>query len=204
MNETSSYSDQELLEAMHEKGVSGWDLFCTHFDPMIKSIARWPKWNFSEHEQEDVRQNIHVQLQSALPNFRQQSSLSWFIKRIAMRQCANEIRRQKRWRSVMMPAVQKTATGSWNEMEFANPDALDPHHEAVQSERRDNLRSALQQLNETCKESINLYYLKHRSYREIAEQLGIAMNTVGSRLSKCLDKLHENLRRHPSYERINE
>jgi len=204
MNKTPTYSDQELLEAIHEKGASGWNLFCTHFDPLIQSIAKWPKWNFSENEQLDVCQNIHMHLQSALPKFRQQSSLAWFIKKIAMRQCVNEIRRQKRWRTVMMPAVQKTANGSWNEMEFANPDALDPHHETVQNERRDNLHSALQQVSETCKDIIDLFYLKHLTYREISEQLRIAMNTVGSRLSKCLDKLHENLRRHPSYERINE
>lgn len=190
------------MQAVREKGAAGWDLFCTQFDPMIKSITRWSKWKFSEHEQQDVHQNIYVQLQTALPGFRQQSSLSWFIKIIAMRQCVNEIRRQSRWRGVMASSVQKTLDGDWNELEFANPDALDPHHEMVQKERKENLRLALRKLNKTCKESINLYYLKHLSYREMSEQLGIAVNTVGSRLAKCLGKLKKELRKHPLSERI--
>lgn len=203
MNVTSPYCDKDLLEAVREKGISGWDLFCTHFDPMIQSIARWPKWNFSEQEQEDVRQNIHVQLQSALPNFRQQSTLSWFIKKIAIRQCINEIRRQVRWRTVMTPSIQKTRNGNWNEMEFTNPDALDPHHEAVQEERRKTLHSAMQLLNKTCMDSITMFYLQHLSYQEMSVQLKISVNTVGSRLAKCLDKLHKELRQLPSFERIN-
>ncbi len=189
------------MQAVREKGASGWDLFCTQFDPMIKSITRWPKWKFSEHEQQDVCQNIYVQLQTALPSVKQQSSLSRFIKVIAMRQCVNEIRRQIRWRGVMVSSVQKTSDGEWNELEFANPDALDPHHEMVRKERRENLRLALQKLNKTCMESINLYYLKHLSYREISDQLGIAVNTVGSRLVKCLYKLHKDLRQHPMFKR---
>lgn len=101
----------------------------------------------------------------------------------------------------MVSSVQKTSDGEWNELEFSNPDALDPHHEMVQKERRENLRLALQKLNKTCMESINLYYLKHLSYREISDQLGIAVNTVGSRLVKCLYKLHKDLRQHPMFKR---
>lgn len=88
-------------------------------------------------------------------------------------------------------------------MEFSNPDALDPHDETIQQERVQNLRSTLEHLQETCQEIINLFYLKHLSYREISGQLGISKNTVGSRLAKCLDKLHEKLRRNPVFERIN-
>jgi DNA-directed RNA polymerase specialized sigma24 family protein len=33
--------------------------------------------------------------------------------------------------------------------------------------------------------------------------LGISTNTVGSRLSKCLNKLHNELRHRPLFERTN-
>ena len=202
MYKASPYSDKELLEAVCNNGTSGWDLFCTQFDPLIQSIAGWPKWRFSEDEKQDVCQNIYVQLQTALSTFRQQSSLAWFIKRIAMRQCINEIRRQVRWRSVMTCSVQKTSNGDWNEMEFKNPDALDPLHEMFQIERKQALQSALQELKDTCRKSIALFYVQELSYREMSEQLGISINTVGSRLAKCLDKLHKELRQHPLFERI--
>lgn len=194
-------SDQEIIDALRTDRPGGWELLFNAYDPLIQSIVRWPKWNFSEDAQQDVRQNIHLQLRSALPSFRQQSSLAWFIKRIAMRQCVNEIRRQKRWRTVMTPTVQKTAGGDWNEMEFANPADPDPYDETVQHERRRLLHSALQQLRKTCQDSINMFYLQHLTYKDMAERLGISVNTVGSRLSKCLDKLQKDLKTKPLYER---
>ncbi|MFA7256945.1 MAG: sigma-70 family RNA polymerase sigma factor [Kiritimatiellales bacterium] len=202
MSKNPSYSDKEILQAVCENGPGGWNLFYAQFNPLIQCIIRWPKWNFSEHEQQDVSQNTYVQLQKALPAFQQQCSLAWFIKRITIRQCIDEIRRQVRWRTFMTSPVQKTPDGDWCEMEFECPD-LNPHHEVIQNERRQALHHALQQLKETCKNAITLFYVKNLSYREISEQLGISTNTVGSRLAKCLNKLHKELRHRPLFERTN-
>lgn len=187
-------SDQEIINAVRDNNPIGWELLFAQYDPLIQSIARWPKWNFTPDEQQDVCQNIHMTLQSALPTFRQQSSLAWFIKRIAIRQCVNEIRRQKRWRTVMTPVNQQTASGDWHEMEFASSTGTDPYDEAVQSERSESLRAALKQLHQTCRESVGMFYMQHLSYKEIAKRLGISVNTVGSRLAKCLDKLKKELK----------
>ncbi len=177
-------------------------MFCNQFDPLIYSIVKWRKWNFTEDEQDDVRQNIHLQLQSSLETFREESTLSWYIKRIAHRQCINEIRRQARWRTTIVSSVQQNRTGNWDEMEFIDP-SPDPYSVTAENEQIGFLRSALQHLNQTCKDSIALYYLKHHSYLQMSEELGISVNTVGSRLSKCLDKLHEKLRQLPAFERTN-
>jgi RNA polymerase sigma factor (sigma-70 family) len=201
MSKESPYSDQELLRAVLENKASGWELFCAHFDPLIQSIAGWRKWCFSESEKQDVCQNIYIQLQKALPQFRHEGSLTRFIKVIAMRQCVNEIRRQVRWRKTMVPIIQETSDGEWNEMEFRNPDALDPHDMVLQIERRKAVNCAMQNLQDTCKNSITLFYVQDLSYKEISAQLGISINTVGSRLTKCLNKLNEELRKHPLFKR---
>ena len=196
------YSDEEILNAIRKKGAIGWELFCARFDPMIKSITRWPKWRFSEHEQQDVQQNIYVQLQTALPTFRQRSSLTRFVKIIAMRQCVNEIRQQVRWRGTIISLIQKTPNGEWNEMEFANQKELNPYHEVLKKERLQALAAAMQKLNDTCRTSITLFYVQDLSYQEMAERLNIKINTVGSRLAKCLEKLHKELRQQHLFERI--
>lgn len=201
MHEAATYSDKELLNAVRENSATGWELVFDQFDPMIKSIVRWPKWNFSDQEKQDVCQNIYMQLQGALATFRKESSLSWYIKKIAIHQCINEVRRQVRWRTVMTSSIQKTSDGDWNEMEFNNSNALDPHHEMLQIERLQALDMGMSSLKDTCRESITLFYVKDLSYREIAKQLGISVNTVGSRLAKCLDKLHKELRQHPLFKR---
>ncbi len=201
MNRNPPYSDQKILQAILEKLPEGWEHFYARFDPLIRCIIGWQKWSFSEHEQQDVSQNTYVQLQKALPTFRQQSSLAWFIKRITIRQCINEIRKQVRWRTVITSPIQKTPDGEWHELEFENQDSLNPHHEVIQNERRQALDRALKQLKDTCRNAITLFYVKNLSYREISEHLGISTNTVGSRLAKCLDKLHKELRHSPSFER---
>lgn len=201
MPTTQSLSDEKILRAVHTEGANGWNTFCARFDPLITSVINWPKWRFSEHEREDVRQNTYVQLQTALPAFRRQSSLSWFIKKITIRQCINEIRRQVRQRNMMIPAVGQTEDGSWCELQAASPDALDPHQEILKKERQQALHSAMHKTTNLCREVINMFYINHLTYREIASRLGISTNTVGSRLSKCLNALKRELRHHPVFER---
>ena len=192
--------DKKILTAIRgSNSQQGWDLLFELYDPIIQAITRWSKWHFSEDEQLDVRQNIHLHLQSALPTFQEKSSLVWFIKQIAIRQCINEVRRQKRWSTVITPLVRKSSSGYWNELEFEDPDGTDPYTETTQNERRESLHSALQEVAPTCKESISLYYLRQHSYLEISKKLGISIRTVGSRLSKCLDKLHRQLRYKPAF-----
>lgn len=193
--------DNQILQAVRENGAEGWELFCDQFDPLIRSITSWSKWNFSEDEQQDVLQNIYVELQTALLHFRQECSLKWFIKRIAMCQCVNEIRRQVRWRTLTTPSVQKDCSGEWCELDFNASDDADPYREISKQEQLQALAKSLALLQHPCKTSINLFYVRDLSYREMSKQLGISVNTVGSRLSKCLRKLHKELMRNPLFER---
>ena len=201
MQRKRPFSETKLLAAVRDNSTAGWELLFAQFNPLIKSILRWPQFKFTADEQQDVYQNIHLHLQSAIPRFRRESSLSWYIKKIAMNECVNEIRRKKRRRNLMRSTVQKTPDGNWNEMEFEHPDTLNPHLELVQQERVQMVRAALQALKATCRDSITMFYLQQRTYQEMSEQLGITQNTIGSRLSKCLDKLHKELRMHPLFER---
>lgn len=53
------------------------------------------------------------------------------------------------------------------------------------------LYAALEQLGDPCREIIELRYFGDMSYEEIAAALQLNSKTVGSRLSKCLDKLEQ-------------
>jgi RNA polymerase sigma factor (sigma-70 family) len=97
--------------------------------------------------------------------------------------------------------VQQDSDGCWKEMDYKNSEALDPHQEVLKLERLEALNTALAELQTNCKKAINLFYVSDLSYREIASQFGISVNTVGSRLSKCLDKLQHRLQRNPLFER---
>jgi RNA polymerase sigma-70 factor (ECF subfamily) len=201
MNKGITRTEKRILaEALHNSD-SGWELFFSKYDPMIGKITGWPRWHFTEEERLDVAQNIRVALQKSLPRFRQQSSLLWFIKQIAFRQCITEIRKQVRRNKVTIPLAQKSPNGNWDELEFADSATEDPHQQVVRKEETKSLYRAMTHLHETCKKSITMYYLHQMSYQEMSEQLGIKVNTVGSRLSKCLDKLHQQLRHDPAFKK---
>ena len=51
------------------------------------------------------------------------------------------------------------------------------------------VHQALDQLDEPCREIIELRYFGDLSYDEISHALGLNPKTVSSRLSKCLDRL---------------
>lgn len=198
-----SSSDRSILRAVRRGDSAGWERFCNKYNPVISSVLTWPRWNFTEHEQQDVRQNIYLQLHKALPSFRGDSSLRWFVAKIAHNQCVDEIRRQVRQRLFTTPFIQKTPDGDWNEREFECPRTLDPCHEVLRDEERQALQLEMDRLQETCRDAIKLYYIEDMSYQAMSEQLGIAVNTVGSRLSKCLDKLHKELQKYSIFERKN-
>ena len=54
------------------------------------------------------------------------------------------------------------------------------------------VHQALDQLDEPCREIIQLRYFGDLSYDEISRSLDLNPKTVSSRLSKCLDRLEGN------------
>ncbi|MBN2685260.1 MAG: sigma-70 family RNA polymerase sigma factor [Pontiellaceae bacterium] len=190
-----------MLREIREDKSSGWERLFTKYGPLIQSVVRWPKWHFTDDEQEDVSQNIHVHLHKALKNFQQKSSLSTFIRSIAIRHCINEVRRQNCWSSVMTSFSMQMETGDFFELESTGPNASDPYMDTVKSEQIQFLHETLGKLQKNCRISIRLFYMEQFSYKEISDALGISINTVGSRISKCLNKLRRELRKKTLLER---
>jgi RNA polymerase sigma-70 factor (ECF subfamily) len=57
------------------------------------------------------------------------------------------------------------------------------------------IHRGLDELQEPCREVIELRYFADLSYEEISKTLRLNAKTVSSRLSKCLDRLEEILRK---------
>ena len=198
MNKGISSSDQKILAAALNDGAAGWEALFKKYDPKILRLIRWRKWNFSKDEQNEIHQNIHIHLLKALPNFRQESSLFWYIKRITMNECVNEIRRRDRRRRGPI-----SLAGEWGDWDVEDLYATDPHSSSCRIEQLSAVRNSMKGLDDTCRRSISMHYFEYLSYQEISRQLGISTQTVGSRLSKCREKLHQMLLHNPTFEEIN-
>ena len=57
------------------------------------------------------------------------------------------------------------------------------------------LRGMLAKLEDTCRTALRQFYMEDLSYREMARAQGVAVKTVGTRLSRCLQKLRAHIER---------
>ena len=173
----------------------GWKKFFEENDGLITYVCAWRKWHFAPEVQADLAQRIRVELVKSSENFKEGSSLERFIKSIAIHRCIDEVRRQVRrnW------SVQASALSGEDEQGFdfisatADPD-MDVVLEVLNREKALALRAVLGELGETCKTAIEMFYFEGFSYAEISERVGVTVNTVGSRLAKCLGRLRDSLK----------
>ena len=170
-----------------DDSISG--LLTAHHD-LIRSVVAWPKWRFTEDVRQDVAQDIHHSLMKSLASATNADSIRAFVKRICINRCVDEVRRQVRSRGVFtaMPSYHSD-DGAELEAPVSDPTMPDAVELITRNEQLTELRSKFGSLNDTCQTAIRQFYLDEMSYKEMAVANGITVNTVGSRLAKCLAKL---------------
>jgi RNA polymerase sigma factor (sigma-70 family) len=168
-----------------------WDRFFVEHDPRIRIIVGWPKWRFEAHVQEDLAQTIRGEIVRCIENLRDRGQAAAFVRRICVNRCIDEVRRQVRERRVLQPLAVQDPEGRWHELDAAADPEPDPAAAIILAERAAALRRLLDSLDECCLRMVRRFYVAGESYADMARQEGIAINTVGSRLSRCLERLRQ-------------
>ena len=196
-DKTNSGSEIDVAElALLQKGDDqAWKSFFQKNDQLIKSIISWSKWRLDKHSQEDVAQIVRKEIVSSIGKFRGDSSLTYFIKRICINRIIDEIRSQVRKKRPLISSSQMNQDGEDFELEGQTDDRSDPVHQIIVFERVKTIRKLLDNLEKLCQTAIRDFYFENLSYKEIAKKRGIALNTVGSRLSKCLERLRSQMKK---------
>lgn len=185
--------DESQIPAIGELRANdprAWTRFFAAFDPLIRAIAAWPRWHFDHHMREDAVQNIRQGIVQSLARLQSEAALTAFVRRIAVNRCIDLLRKQLRLQSRQTPLGHYNAEGAWEEPDTpAANGAFDPVQALLRAERAALLRRAMQRLDADERACLLQFYAEGLSYREMSERQGVAVNTVGSRLSRCLDKL---------------
>jgi RNA polymerase sigma-70 factor, ECF subfamily len=176
-----------------------WQEFFLKYDPLIISVIAWPKWRFPRDLRDDLAQVIRREIVKALPHFEQKSNLTTFVKRICIHRCIDEIRRLVRERTIMVEVRARDEETDAPRPEAKAGEEFDPVATIVKAERAVGIRKTLETMDATCRTAIHDFYIRDLSYKEMAQIHGIAVNTVGSRLAKCLQKLRESLKDDPHF-----
>lgn len=181
------------IEALRAGEAAAWDRFFRRFDATIRGIVAWPKWRFDEHTREDVVQTIRLGVVDAIGRLQSASALEAFVRTICVHRCIDALRRTLREKARLEPLGFWTEEGEWSDRDLEAGEAFDPVTQVQREERAALLRAALGRLDEQSRENLLLFYVEGLSYKEMADRQGVAVNTVGSRLSRSLERLRETL-----------
>lgn len=130
------------------------------------------------HVAEDLLQNIALAVvkQSAKPD--DPTKVAPWLYRLAVRQTINHHRKSHRRMLPLAAPDDQSERSSSNPLEWI-----------LAQEKQGEVREALHQLKPQDQEILTLKYTENWSYKELAERMGVKVNTVEYRLMKARKKL---------------
>ena len=186
---TSVRSDSEAPVDLLDGDPAAWEDFLRKYEPLIASVVSWSKWRFDPHTQNDIAQKIRIELPRAIAGYAGQSKLDYFIKRVCIHRCVDEVRRQFKERQRLVSFDSENGSSSQS---VAGAES-DPIQQILLAERASVLKQLTDSMEPACRSVIKPFYMEHLSYKDLSQRLGISVNTVGSRLARCLEKLRQKI-----------
>jgi RNA polymerase sigma factor (sigma-70 family) len=148
------------------------------------------KYGLDRADAADVVQSVCITLLDKLVTVREPRGLAAWIITTTSRHCLAVIRRQRREQRRAVP-------GGLAEPEVDTIDpALLPEDELLAVERRHVVRAAVSQLPDQCRRLVEALFSEsseHVSYQQLADSLGIPMNSLGPTRARCLARLRRLL-----------
>ena len=140
---------------------------------------------------EELTQDTFIQAYKNLGTLKDPRRFKGWLYVIANRRCINWIKRNKaKMNALNMQSLENTSSEEVEEASYA-------HHTSHQREteiteyRRNLAKTLLQELPESERTVVTLYYLGKMTTKEIGKFLGVSMNTVKSRLRRARKRLQE-------------
>ena len=129
----------------------------------------------NKEEYNDLRQEVYYQLLKSYPRFNGQSKLSTWVYKVALFTALSFLR-SKRKTSQLLEDL---------------PEII------VESPETDRLNEVMDQVKKLPKvdRSLVLLYLEDKSYKEMAEIMGLSESNIGVKLNRIKKKLREKLER---------
>jgi RNA polymerase sigma-70 factor (ECF subfamily) len=186
-----SLPETELLARCRRGDAAAWDeLFDRHYAAAGRFIFQLSH-AFTPEDADEICQETFLAVIRNLASFHGQSQFQTWLFRIATNKARDFRERQlaaKRGGGRVPLSLQ--AEDPAGGLAFDPPDtAPAPDVALLRAEQMAQVRAALDQLDEPCREILELRYFGDLSYEELSRALQLNPKTVSSRLSKCLDRL---------------
>ncbi len=176
-NSDSFPSDTELLRRCRDGEPEAWQLLLDKYERLVYSIPL--KYGLSRDEAADVAQAAFTALIEKLDGLRDNSNLGGWLTTVTRRYTWRRVERAKR-RHVERRETDDTLA--------LLPDGRD---HIAQWELVEWLTVGLNLIDKRCRELLLSLYFDERepSYEEIAEQMRMAVGSVGPTRARCLERM---------------
>ena len=176
--------DAALVARCRQGEAAAWSLLVRRHQRLVFIIAL--RAGMDEHGAADILQTVFTRLLENLPRITQPGRLHAWIVTTAKREVLHKLRSSSRL--VSMSADESSQTPAWD----AADKALLPEDALAEQQDLDALRTALERLDERCRQLLKLLFRhddERVGYEEIARTLAMPLGSIGPLRARCLAKL---------------
>lgn len=185
----STTDDSELIAACRRGDSDAWSALVERYQKLIYTIPR--RAGLDDDQCADVFQQTFQTLFEHLDRLDQPERVRAWLVTTARRASQRIQQRSARWYSLQESAQEGDEAPT---QELLDQTPL-PDEIVVQLEEQHIIRTSMAALEERCRQLLTLIFYDpaRPSYTEIADQLGIAVGSIGPTRNRCLQKLRSLL-----------
>jgi RNA polymerase sigma-70 factor (ECF subfamily) len=186
--------DAALVKALLEGELGAWDLFVERhaglITAVVRRILRGRGLKAAQSDVDDLVENVFVALLERdgrlLRRYDPEHKLATYLGVIARTQCHRWLRARK--------ARAELPDEVWGES-LADSEALPAHLGLARGEAIAAVREGLAELTDREQELLKAFYFEGQDYKELAEKLGMSINSIGAALTRARSRLEAAMKR---------
>jgi RNA polymerase sigma factor (sigma-70 family) len=177
-------SDAALVARCRRGDDAAWRELVERFSRYVYAIAT-RAYGLSDRDAEDVFQEVFARAYERLDGLRDDAAIRPWLGQLARRLAIDRLRQAAREQPSEEAAAER-------------PDPLDA---IAEIESALSMAPGLDRLPERCRDLLDRFFARDQSYHTLGTALGIPSGTIASRISRCLSKLGDELRKigHPMF-----
>lgn len=184
LSEWQEQSDEQVFEAFRAEEPGAYrELIERYHDDLLRFLTRMVG---DRAAAEDIFQDTFLQVHISAHSFDSSRRFRPWLFTIAANKARDYLRKKNRRKTVELSAPIKKSESGASFVDLLEVDIPSPDAAMDLSERDEMVQRALDQLGPALREVLLLAYFQRLSYAQIAEDLGIPLGTVKSRMHSAV------------------
>ena len=177
--------DDPTVVALVNRAAGGdpaaWEEIVERYGPLVWSICA--RFQLSNHDREDVAQNVWLLLVEQLGKLREPAALPGWLATTTHRECLRVVTAARK--------SERLGTGLDDALQFVDNTIID--EEILMAERNAALRAAFAELPPKCQRLLAMLTSDPpSSYAEISATLQVPVGSIGPQRARCLERLRKS------------